>query len=127
MMSRGSGVVINFGSVFASRGWPGVAAYGATKGAVVALTRHLAIEYGPAVRVNSISPGTTATPGAEAAIRETPDPDATRREMAASNRILGRLIEAREVATAALFLASDDSRAVMGHDLVVGGGQGVGI
>ncbi len=127
MVARGGGVVVNVASVFASRGWSGVATYGASKGGIVALTKHLAIEYAPAVRVNCVSPGTTLTPGTEAGIAASPDPDGTRAALAASNRGIGRLIEAHEIAAAILFLASDDASAIVGHELVVGGGQGVAV
>ncbi len=125
MLERGSGTIVNIASVAGTHGMPYFPHYNATKGAVIGLTRQLAVEYGPAIRVNCISPGVTDTPAVRMAIEESPDPEALERELVESNRIVRRLAQPREIAQAALFLASDESSFVFGHNLVVGGGQGV--
>lgn len=125
MLERGSGTIVNVASVAGTHGMPFFPHYNATKGAVIGLTRQLAVEYGPAIRVNCISPGVTETPAVRMAIEESADPQALEHELVESNRIARRLAEPREIAYAALFLASDESSFVFGHNLVVGGGQGV--
>jgi NAD(P)-dependent dehydrogenase (short-subunit alcohol dehydrogenase family) len=125
MLERGGGTIVQIASVAGTHGMPYFPHYNATKGAVIAFTRQLAAEYGPAIRVNCISPGPTDTPAVRDAIAAAPDPTAFERELAESNRIVRRLAQPREIAYAALFLASQESSFVHGHNLVVGGGQGV--
>jgi len=103
--------------VVASSGHPQVH-YNASKGAVHMITRALAIELAPhGIRVNSICPGLTETPLAAYAL-------ATPERRASINRQvpLGRVAQPREIAAAALFLASDDASYITGEALVVDGG-----
>ena len=95
----------------------GIGAYTAAKGAVMALTKALAVELGPAgITVNALAPGAVDTPLNTEAY--TPEVRRAYRE-----RIpLGRIGSAEEIADAALFLASDAARYVTGHQLVVDGG-----
>ncbi len=125
MLTQGAGTIVNVASVAGTHGLRGFPHYNATKGAVIALTRQLAVEYGPVIRVNSLSPGPTETPAVRLAIEASPDPTAFEHELVESNRIARRLARPEEIAAAALFLASDESSFVFGHDLVVGGGQTV--
>ena len=125
MLERGGGTIVNVASVAGTHGIRGFPHYNATKGAVIALTRQLAVEYGPQIRVNALSPGPTETPAVRLAIEASADPAAFERELVESNRIARRLARAEEIASAALFLACDESSFVFGHDLVVGGGQTV--
>ena len=122
-LEQGRGNVVNTASSFgilATDAYPG---YCASKAAVVNLTRQLAIDYGPAIRVNCVCPGATATPRLLARIAAAPDPAAARARLEGLNRSLRRLAAPEEIAYAMLFLASDESSFVTGHALVVDGGQ----
>ncbi len=94
-----------------------MAAYTAAKGDIVALTKTLAVEWGPqGIRVNSVAPGPTDTPINQALY--TPEIRARYAE-----RIpLGRIAHPADIASAVMFLASDGSRYITGHELVVDGG-----
>lgn len=99
-----------------------LAAYCASKGAVIQLARVLAIEHArDNIRVNALAPGITETPMQMAVIESTGDP---REAIALRNRLtpLGRMLRPEEIAEAALFLASDRSSAMTGQTLVVDGG-----
>jgi NAD(P)-dependent dehydrogenase (short-subunit alcohol dehydrogenase family) len=102
-------------------GYPGLAAYGAAKAAAINLARTLAAEAGShGVRVNALCPGPTLTPGLEDWFEQVGDDQVSDRLAAAT--LLGRLATAAEIASAALFLASDDSSYVTGAALVADGG-----
>jgi NAD(P)-dependent dehydrogenase (short-subunit alcohol dehydrogenase family) len=110
----GGGAVVTLSSVNGMIGVPVHAAYAAAKGGIIALTRQLAVDYGPAnVRVNCICPTTTDTPMVRAftndAILET----------LARMHPLRRIAQAEDVAYAALYLASDEARCVTGVVLPV--------
>lgn len=109
------GCIVNVASVSGSAGDYGFAAYNAAKAAVINLSRAMALDHAPYVRVNSVSPGLTATPLATGL---TGHPDI----MAAWMLPLERAAEPAEIASAIAFLASDDASYVNGHDLVVDGG-----
>lgn len=116
------GVIINTGSVAGMVGWGGVP-YGATKAAVIQLTRGLAIEAAPfGIRVNTFCPSAIDTNFGvpeEAKFQEKPKEFV---DMMGSHHPLGRVIEAEDCANAALFLASDLSSNVTGIALPVDGG-----
>lgn len=119
LKASGRGSLINIASVLAHRGLRQLTAYSATKGAVVALTRGLAVEYAPFnIRVNALSPGFVETALTAQALRNT----AIREALIAATP-LRRFGLAEEIAKAALFLASDDSSFVTGADLAVDGGM----
>lgn len=124
MLARGRGSIINVASVASSlTGVPSRAAYGASKAAVIGLTKAVArdcIKSG--VRCNALCPGTTETPSLEARMQATPDPGAARREFTA-RQPMGRLGTVEEMAAAAVFLASDESAFMTGSLLVMDGGQ----
>ncbi|MEV0257786.1 glucose 1-dehydrogenase [Streptomyces sp. NPDC050732] len=114
------GTIVNIGSTLgAHTSAPGTAAYGATKAAVSALSRAAAAEYiRDGVRINTVSPGASATsmslqPGETEAGRAARMKEATP---------LGRVSTTEEVAAAVLYLASDESGSVVGADLVIDGG-----
>ena len=111
------GRILNVTSISGIVGVGGIGAYTAAKGAVMALTKALAVELGPAgITVNALAPGAVDTPLNTEAY--TPEVRRAYRE-----RIpLGRIGSAEEIADAALFLASDAARYVTGHQLVVDGG-----
>ena len=121
MRGRG-GSIVNLSSRTASVGVPGMAVYGASKGALLALTRAAAIELAPlGIRVNAVAPGLTETPLVKAWIDEQADPPAFRAEAAATIP-QGRFGEPEEVAAAVLFLASDEARHITGVSLPIDGG-----
>ncbi len=124
MTGRG-GTIVNVASSLARIAAPDFAAYSAAKAGIVGLTRQLARDYGPKVRINSVSPGAIDTPSVRAAIDASPDPAATLSEIANGNTIARRLASTDEVVEVILFLASDSASFVMGHDLVACGGQSV--
>lgn len=122
MIGRGSGVIINNGSGWGLAGGDAAAAYCASKGGVVLLTKAMAIDHGrQGVRVNCICPGDVDTPmlPADARARGQTWEEYLR---GANNRPLGRIGTPDEIARAALFLASDDSSFMTGATLVVDGG-----
>jgi 3-oxoacyl-[acyl-carrier protein] reductase len=122
-LRQGRGNIINMSSSLAVLATPNYPAYCTSKAAVLMLTKQLALDYGPTIRVNCLCPGATETPRIRRHINESPDPAAREQQLAASNRVLGRLAAPEEIAYAALFLASDESSFVVGHGLVVDGGQ----
>ncbi len=124
MIARGRGSIINVASVASSiTGVANRAAYGASKAAVIGLTKQVARDViRTGVRVNALCPGTTASPSLESRIAASADPEATRREFA-ERQPIGRLGEVSEMAAAALYFAADDAAFTTGQILVVDGGQ----
>lgn len=115
----GRGSLINVASILAHRGLRQLTAYSATKGAVTALTRGLAVEYAPfGIRVNALCPGFVET----ALTRRILKYPAIEKALVDSTA-LKRLGKAEEIARAALFLASDDASYVTGAELAVDGGM----
>ena len=113
------GSIINIGSLASSLTPPTAVVYNATKGAVDAITRTLAKELGPRkIRVNSINPGMVITEGAVAGGYTEGD----MRKMFESMTPLGRVGETDDIAPAAVFFASDDSKWVTGETLLIAGG-----
>lgn len=122
MMAGGSGVIVNLASVSGMIGWGGSSVYSASKGAVIALTKFLAVEFAPhGIRVNAVCPGSIRTPMVESNLLQLPDPEHAWRETA-SIHPLGRVGTAEEIADAIVFLASPQSSFITGTCLVVDGG-----
>jgi len=122
MLRSGGGSIVNIASVLALVGDPDLAAYCAAKGGVLALTRAAALAYGPAgIRVNAICPGDVDTPMVRDYFNKDPDPEGLRRQVS-SKYALRRIAEPREIAEAALYLASDASSFVTATALVIDGG-----
>ncbi|MET9219730.1 SDR family oxidoreductase [Streptomyces sp. NPDC003300] len=113
------GSIVNIGSVSGSRPSPGTAAYGAAKAGLASLTRSLAAEWGPAIRVNCLVVGLVLTDRSAAHYGEG-DP-AVQRAVAAAIP-LGRFAEPADIAGPVLFLASSSARYVTGAELHVHGG-----
>jgi 3-oxoacyl-[acyl-carrier protein] reductase len=114
------GSVINIGSVAATLAPPNASVYSATKAAVNAVTRSLAQELGPRkIRVNAINPGMVETEGLHAVGFAESD---FRKQVEATTP-LGRIGQPQDIAPAAVFLASDDSRFITGETLYISGGN----
>jgi NAD(P)-dependent dehydrogenase (short-subunit alcohol dehydrogenase family) len=120
---RGGGAVINIASVQALASQGSVAAYSASKGGLVALTRSMAVDYASSgIRVNCICPGSVDTPMLRwAADVLTDDPETAVRAWGRRHP-LGRVAEPREIAQVALFLASPRASFITGASCVVDGG-----
>ena len=121
MRERGSGSVVVVASIAAFKGFPNHAAYCASKGALVALVRQVAIDYGPAVRVNALCPGPVDTPLIWDSAAAFPEPDKAVAAVA-ERTLMKRLGQPADVARAALFLASNDSAWMTGTALTLDGG-----
>jgi len=122
MAEAGGGVIINVGSGWGLVGGPKAAAYCASKGAVVLLTKAMAIDHGTQnIRVNCICPGDTDTPMLRDEARQLGTPT-DQFLVDAAERPLKRLGTPEDIAQAALYLASDASSFVTGAALVVDGG-----
>ncbi|MEK0316096.1 SDR family NAD(P)-dependent oxidoreductase [Cohnella sp. 56] len=123
MMARRSGVIINMSSCVAEIGLARRASYAASKGAVLALTKAMQVDYAPYdIRVNAILPGTILTPFVDRYLKTSyEDPDAAIASLKA-RQLSGELGRPEDVAQAALFLASDEARFMMGSPLYVDGG-----
>jgi 2-keto-3-deoxy-L-fuconate dehydrogenase len=124
MLSRGRGSIINMASVASSiKGVPNRCAYGATKAAVIGLTRSIAADYvARSIRCNAICPGTVRTPSLATRVAALGgDPDAAWQSFIA-RQPMGRLGEAEEIASLAVYLASDESAFVTGTTQIIDGG-----
>ena len=118
MIARKSGSIIIVSSIGGLRGSPILGAYAITKAADIQMTKNLAREYGPDnVRINSIAPGLVKTDFAKA-LWENPE----NLKHSTSNAAMGRIGEPREIAGAAVFLASEASSFMTGQTIVVDGG-----
>jgi NAD(P)-dependent dehydrogenase (short-subunit alcohol dehydrogenase family) len=116
------GSIIHLSSVTGITGVRGRAAYSATKGAIISLTRNMALDYAErGIRVNCVCPGFVRTPLIDGILR---DPARTARLTAMHP--LGRLGEGEDIANAIIFLASQESAWITGHSLVVDGGFSAG-
>jgi NAD(P)-dependent dehydrogenase (short-subunit alcohol dehydrogenase family) len=122
LRKAGGGSIINVASVLGINGARNRASYAASKGAVVLLTKCMAIDHGAEnIRVNAICPSFVETDLTAEVIRKAPDPGAVRRERIAVHPI-GRLGRPEDIAGLAVYLASDDSTWVTGATLPVDGG-----
>jgi NAD(P)-dependent dehydrogenase (short-subunit alcohol dehydrogenase family) len=121
MVGKGSGAIVNVGSISGFRGG-GYPAYAAAKGGVHALTVDMAYSHGrQGIRVNAIAPGHITTPLLFSAMGQTPDTE-FRQRLAAASGLLGTEGNGWDVAWAAAFLASDEARWITGVTLPVDAG-----
>jgi NAD(P)-dependent dehydrogenase (short-subunit alcohol dehydrogenase family) len=121
MRGQGSGVIVTIASSYALIGAAGYAAYCASKGGLVQLTRALGAELAPEVRVNCLCPGGIETPMTDDDRAHYPDPEEARRR--ALGRIpLGRLATVDEIAAATLWLASEEAAFATGTVMALDGG-----
>ena len=117
LTASGAGSITNLASIFGLVGGSTSAAYAASKGAIVNLTRQLAIDWAPGVRVNCVCPGVIETPMTAALLQDPKWAQAVLKRYP-----LGRFGHADEIAAAILYLASDEAAFVTGAALPVDGG-----
>ena len=127
MIRQRGGSIVNMSSAIADTGLARRVSYAASKGAVLAMTKSMQVDLAPhGVRVNALQPGTIMTPFVEQYLRESyADVEEGRRSIR-SRQLTADLGTADDVAAAALFLASDESRFVLGSGLVIDGGLTAG-
>jgi NAD(P)-dependent dehydrogenase (short-subunit alcohol dehydrogenase family) len=123
MLPAGGGSIINVASVAGSiKGIANRCVYGASKAAVIGLTKSVAIDYvKQGIRCNAICPGTVDTPSLGDRINAFADPEQARKDFIA-RQPMGRLARAEEIAELAVFLASDESVFMTGQAVIMDGG-----
>ena len=123
MLQNGGGSIINMASIVSVRGLPNRFIYGASKAAVIGLTKSVAIDYVKQnIRCNCLCPGTVDTPSLGDRINAFEDPVAARKHFI-DRQPMGRLASAAEIAPTVVFLASDESSFYSGEALHVNGGM----
>ena len=121
MKKSGGGAIVNTASISGLVGWPLSAAYCASKGGVIQLTKQMAVDYArDNIRVNCVAPGTTLTPLIERLFQQESDPEQAKQRVAQMHP-LGRFAQPEEIAQA-IFLASEDASFITGAVLPVDGG-----
>lgn len=121
MQAIGKGAIVNISSVHSEATVNGVAPYAASKGGVTALTRNMAIDYGPVIRVNAIAPGWVYTPLIKSIFDSYPDPAKQQAEVE-RRQVMKRIGRPEDIGHAAAFLASDEASFITGTQLFVDGG-----
>jgi NAD(P)-dependent dehydrogenase (short-subunit alcohol dehydrogenase family) len=122
MLAQGRGAIVNLASPHAFQTGKYIAAYAASKGGIVALTRQMALDYGRlGVRVNCVVPGAIDTPMLRADIQQGADWEANLRGWE-RNQPIGRLGQPADVAKVIVWLASDDAAFVLGAPIIADGG-----
>lgn len=125
LRAAGGGAVVTVGSNLGVVAQPNLAAYCATKGAILSLTQAMAIDHAAdGIRVNSVSPGPTRTPMLLNTLATSTDPEAATRDSVAT-QLHGRLVEPDEVAAAVVYLLSSGNASILGANLAVDGGYTV--
>jgi meso-butanediol dehydrogenase/(S,S)-butanediol dehydrogenase/diacetyl reductase len=113
--------IINIGSISATTADPGLALYNASKAFVLGLTRSIAVDHGPGIRCNAISPGWIMTAMADAAFELADDPAAAKRD-ALARHPAGRFGHPDDIASLAVWLASDEAGFATGQCYTLDGG-----
>ncbi len=127
MLEQKRGVIINMSSCIVHTGLLRRAAYAATKGAVLAMTKSMQVDYAPhGIRVNALLPGTIYTPFVEDYLKKSYDDPSEAIEQLKQRQLGNELGTPEDVAYAALYLASDEAKYVMGSGLIVDGGVTAG-
>lgn len=122
---KSRGCIVNLASALALIGWPRECSYGPTKAGVVQLTKAMALDYAPHVRVNCVCPGAVRTAMIESVLPPG-DRETLLAEYGSVHPLHGRLAHPDEIARPVLFLASDDASLITGAALVVDAGFSVG-
>lgn len=123
MIDQGEGVIVNNASTVGLKGFPGISAYVASKGAVVQLTRSMALEYAKSgIRVNCICPGAVVTPMITEGFLERQENRKEAEELMISFHPIGRMGKPEEIAHAVKFLCDDNIGFMTGNMLSVDGG-----
>ena len=124
MLEQGHGVIINMSSVASSlSGVPNRFVYGATKAALLGITKSVAVDFvARGIRCNAICPGTVQTPSLDERINALPNPGEARKAFI-SRQPMGRIGRPEEIAALCLYLASDESAYVTGQEFVIDGGM----
>jgi 2-keto-3-deoxy-L-fuconate dehydrogenase len=124
MLEQGGGSIINMASVCSSvRGLPNRFIYGASKAAVIGLTKSVAADFvAKGIRCNAICPGTVDTPSLQDRINSEADPVQARKNFVA-RQPMGRIAQAHEIAPIVVFLASDEAAFATGNAYMVDGGM----
>ncbi|ARV57274.1 hypothetical protein BZZ01_00330 [Nostocales cyanobacterium HT-58-2] len=122
MQAVGKGGIVNMSSVHAHATVNGVAPYVASKGGITALTRNMAIDYGPTIRVNSVAPGWVLTPLIQS-IFDSYDNPVEQLRMVEKRQVMKRIGTPEDVGYAVAFLASDEASFITGTELFVDGGM----
>ncbi len=119
---RDGGSIVSLSSIHAERGFPDAFVYAATKGGVRALSRQLAVDYGPrGIRANTVSPGAIETAMCTADWAASADPESARRADE-DLHLQRRMGQPDEIAAVVCFLLSDDASLINGQDIVADGG-----
>jgi 3alpha(or 20beta)-hydroxysteroid dehydrogenase len=119
LRASGGGSIVSTASISGTRPAAGEAPYSAAKAGVAAITAAAALEYGPTIRVNSVSPGMIVTALTEPLLQFLPD----ERERYVRTTPVGRLGEPEDIADVVVFLCSDLARFITGQNIVVDGGM----
>ncbi len=123
MLEQGVGAIVNTSSGAGVKGFEGGSAYGAAKHGVIGLTRCAALDYAASnIRINAVCPGITDTPMIRRFTGDTPEG----RERVIAQEPVGRMGRPQEIAAAVTWLCSEEAAFVVGHTMVVDGGQTVG-
>jgi NAD(P)-dependent dehydrogenase (short-subunit alcohol dehydrogenase family) len=124
-LRKSRGNIVNIGSDAGLMGVPGITVYCGTKGGVVNMTRAMALEIAPDVRVNCICPGYVDTDMIRISIAKRPDPAAAEQKMI-DYAPLKRIASTQEIAHAVLYMASHEARFITGASLPIDGGASAG-
>jgi|SRR5579883_1359044 len=121
MQAVSKGAIVNMSSVHSHATVQGAAPYAASKGGMTALTRNMAIDYGPTIRVNTLSPGWVLTPLIKQLFGTYDDP-AQQQRLVEERQVMKRIGTPEDIGYAAAFLASDEASFITGTELFVDGG-----
>ena len=124
IQKNGNGVILANSSIAAFKSFPNHASYCASKAALVALVKEMALDYGPTIRVNTICPGPVDTPLIWDSAKAFDDPD-TIVQQTANSTLMKRLGKPEDIASLALFLVSDEASWITGSAFTIDGGISV--
>ena len=125
VLRKSKGNIVNIASDAGLMGVPGITVYCGTKGGVVNMTRAMALEVAPEVRVNCICPGYVDTDMIRISVKKKADPDAAWQKMV-DYAPLKRIASTDEIANGVMYLASDHARFITGTSLAIDGGASAG-